>query len=193
MPIPVNRFSHQVAALVATLKRTAPTMGKVRIAQTLARAGLHLAPLTVMRMLRRDVPTPRPPSPSESPDIDLRPPSGRTVIATRANHVWGVDITTFDKRARAARELIIVELNAAQRLRRVVGSWTREGVAGEVCAAEGVGISSRDARPTSPRAGSGFWGVFVRFSAQRLGEPLQRGFLTAVLPAVSSLSALVAR
>jgi transposase InsO family protein len=98
MPAPVNRFSDQVAALVATLKRTAPTMGKVRIAQTLARAGLHLAPITVMRMLRRKVPTPSPPSPQASLEVDLRPPSGRTVVAKHTNHVWGVDITTFDIR-----------------------------------------------------------------------------------------------
>jgi transposase InsO family protein len=70
-------------------------MGKVRIAQTLARAGLHLAPSTVARLLRRNVPAPRPPRPA-SPTVDLAAPLGRTVVAKRPNHVWGVDITTFD-------------------------------------------------------------------------------------------------
>jgi transposase InsO family protein len=92
--VPINRFSDQVAAFVAALKRAAPAMGKVRIAQMLARAGLHLAPITVLRMLRRNVPAPAPPAP---PPLIVAP-SGRTVVATRPDHVWGIDITTFDIR-----------------------------------------------------------------------------------------------
>jgi putative transposase len=92
--VPINRFSDQVAALVAALKRAAPAMGKVRIAQMLAGAGLHLAPTTVRRLLRRDMPAPPPPAP---PPLIVAP-SGRTVVATRPDHVWGIDITTFDIR-----------------------------------------------------------------------------------------------
>jgi hypothetical protein len=48
---PVNRFPDFVAYLVRRLKTLCPTMGKVRIAQVLARAGLHLGSTTVARML----------------------------------------------------------------------------------------------------------------------------------------------
>jgi len=51
MPVPVNRFPELVAYIVRNLKILCPTMGKVRIAQFLARAGLHLGATTVARML----------------------------------------------------------------------------------------------------------------------------------------------
>ena len=44
---PVNRFPDFVDHLVQKLKLSFPAMGKVRIAQLLARAGLHLAVTTV--------------------------------------------------------------------------------------------------------------------------------------------------
>jgi uncharacterized circularly permuted ATP-grasp superfamily protein len=50
---PVNRFPDFVRVLVAELRAVVPTAGKVRIAQLLARAGLHLAPTTVRRMLEQ--------------------------------------------------------------------------------------------------------------------------------------------
>src|SRR5262245_18360244 len=51
LPEPVNRFPDFVGYLVKRLKVLCPRMGKVKIAQILARAGLHLAPTTVLRML----------------------------------------------------------------------------------------------------------------------------------------------
>ena len=51
---PVNRFPDFVAALVQRLKTLCPTMGKVRIANMLARAGLHLGVNTVRRMIQRE-------------------------------------------------------------------------------------------------------------------------------------------
>ena len=48
---PVNRFPDFVAHVVRKLKILCPTMGKVRISQFLARAGLHLGSTTVARML----------------------------------------------------------------------------------------------------------------------------------------------
>ena len=50
---PVNRFPDFVRYIVQRLKTLCPTMGKVKIAQTLARAGLHLGATTVGRMLKR--------------------------------------------------------------------------------------------------------------------------------------------
>ena len=49
---PVNKFPEFVSYLVRRLKTLCPTMGKKKIAQTLARAGLHLGTTTVGRMLK---------------------------------------------------------------------------------------------------------------------------------------------
>jgi transposase-like protein len=51
LPEPVNRFPEFVGYVVRRLQTLCPTLGKVKIAQILARAGLHLAPTTVRRML----------------------------------------------------------------------------------------------------------------------------------------------
>ena len=49
---PVNKFPEFVGYLVRHLKTLCPTMGKKKIAETLARAGLHLGTTTVGRMLK---------------------------------------------------------------------------------------------------------------------------------------------
>jgi hypothetical protein len=51
-PEPVNRFPEFVHYMVRRLKVLCPSMGKKRLAQTLARAGLHLGVTTVRRMLK---------------------------------------------------------------------------------------------------------------------------------------------
>jgi len=56
MAEPVNKFPDFVRYLVRELKALLPAMGKVRIAQVLARAGLHLGATTVGRMLRETEP-----------------------------------------------------------------------------------------------------------------------------------------
>ncbi len=61
-------------------------MGKVKIAQTLCRAGLHLGATTVGRILNE----PLPPKPGLD---DTEECSGRVVTAKYANHVWHVDLT----------------------------------------------------------------------------------------------------
>ena len=55
---PVNRFPDFVRYLVVQLKVLLPRMGKVRIAQVLARAGLHLGVTTVGRILKEEQPMP---------------------------------------------------------------------------------------------------------------------------------------
>ena len=58
---PVNKFPDFVAYIVRRLKVLCPTMGKVKIAQVLCRAGLHLGSTTVQRMLaERSRPAPAP-------------------------------------------------------------------------------------------------------------------------------------
>jgi len=93
--VPVNKFPDFVAAMVTKLKRLFPAMGRRRIAGFLARAGLHIAPTTVRRMLNRK-PAAEPPAPLasvENPDQPLASVKPRTVIANYPNHVWGVDTT----------------------------------------------------------------------------------------------------
>src|SRR2546425_3318579 len=51
LPEPVNRFPEFVGYVVRRLQVLCPALGKVKIAQILARAGLHLAPTTIRRML----------------------------------------------------------------------------------------------------------------------------------------------
>ena len=84
LPEPVNRFPDFVGYLVRRLRVLCPTMGKVKIAQILARAGLHLGPTTVRRMLR-DRPSPRP---------HQAPQTARHITARHPNHLWHVDLTT---------------------------------------------------------------------------------------------------
>ena len=85
-PEPVNKFPAFVAYMVRYLKRTCPTLGKRRIAQMLARAGLHLGATTVGRMLRQ------PPTKDEmAGELPVR--ERGPVGATRPNHIWHVDLT----------------------------------------------------------------------------------------------------
>ena len=87
MDEPVNKFPDFVAYLVRRLKRTCPILGKAKIAQMLARAGLHLGVTTVGRMLKREL---------SSDDVGFELPvaaSGRRVQAKAPNHIWHVDLT----------------------------------------------------------------------------------------------------
>jgi putative transposase len=85
IPQPVNKFPDFVGYLVRRLKALCPSMGKTRIANVLCRAGLHLGPTTVRRMLRENR---KAPSPARSPAI------ARVVTARRPNGVWHADLTT---------------------------------------------------------------------------------------------------
>ena len=81
---PVNKFPDFVAYTVRRLKVLCPSMGKVKIAQVLCRAGLHLGSTTVQRMLL-DRSTPRP--------TPVSSPFSRIVTAKGPNHVWHCDLT----------------------------------------------------------------------------------------------------
>ena len=86
---PVNRFPDFVGYVVRRLKVLCPSMGKVKIAETLARAGLHLGTTTVGRMLQGPNKTFDKPS-AQSCDESA---TGRVVTAKRPNHVWHIDLT----------------------------------------------------------------------------------------------------
>jgi len=83
---PVNRFPDFVRYLVRQLKVLCPEMGKVRIAQVLARAGLHLGATTVARMLRE---TGRP-----ADDVACAiAAKTRRVAARYPGELWHLDLT----------------------------------------------------------------------------------------------------
>jgi transcriptional regulator with XRE-family HTH domain len=84
---PVDRFPDFVHYAVQRLKTLCPAMGKVKIAETLARAGLHLGATTVGRILKEG-PQPAPPQ-AESVAAGKR----RVVTAKYPNHLWHVDLT----------------------------------------------------------------------------------------------------
>ena len=84
---PVNRFPDFVRYVVQRLRTLCPTMGKVKIAQTLARAGLHLGATTVGRMIKEKS---RPMAPAAVAGTNGKP---RIVTARYPGHVWHVDLT----------------------------------------------------------------------------------------------------
>jgi len=106
---PVNKFPDFVTVVVQQLHATVPAMGKVRIAQTLARAGLKLSKTTVGRMLKRplpNAPAPETPKPvitgpaksaeiasSSKPEMGTKPQAARTVTARYPHHVWHIDLS----------------------------------------------------------------------------------------------------
>lgn len=86
MPTPVNRFPDLVRYLVQNLKTLCPMLGKVNIAQFLARAGLHLGVSTVGRILKE--------APASPPKTECRAnDKGRTVTSKYPNHLWQIDLT----------------------------------------------------------------------------------------------------
>ena len=80
---PVNKFPQFVQHCVQRLKTLAPTMGKVKIAQTLARAGLHLA-RPLWDACSRAVKTPPIRLPPPATILLRRQPSVQTLPATRS-------------------------------------------------------------------------------------------------------------
>jgi transposase InsO family protein len=98
LPEPVNRFADAVRHIVRRLKALCPSMGKARIAQMLARAGLHLAATTVGRVLKERGRAPDAHTPAAA-EADVASPEKadaakkRVVTAKYPNHVWHVDLT----------------------------------------------------------------------------------------------------
>jgi len=84
---PVNKFPDFVRYLVKQLKVLLPTMGKARIAQVLARAGLHLGVTTVGRILRETEPMPEDATTREAIEAGV-------VTARHPGDVWHIDLTT---------------------------------------------------------------------------------------------------
>ena len=98
LPNSVNRFPNFVSELANAMKASCPNIGKVRIAQVLARAGLHLSPSTVRRMLKKPVGTPTPPGPQSSSNDSKSGKFDRIVTAKDPGHVWHIDLTIVPTR-----------------------------------------------------------------------------------------------
>ncbi len=81
---PVNKFPDFFRYAVQRLKTLCPTLGKVKMAEILCRAGLHLGTTTVGRILKE---SPRPMPRNASVTI------GHVVTAKKTNHVWHIDLT----------------------------------------------------------------------------------------------------
>jgi putative transposase len=91
---PVNKFPDFVRYIVQRLKILCPALGKVKIAQILARAGLHLGVTTVGRMLKAKDKKAPPSKPESTATAGDSLPSERVVTAKRPNHVWHIDLTS---------------------------------------------------------------------------------------------------
>jgi transposase len=83
--VPVNKFPEFVREVVQRLKTFCPRLGKRKIAETLARAGLHLGGTTVRRMLR-EFPLPKARAAKAEEE--------QAITAKAPNDVWHVDLTT---------------------------------------------------------------------------------------------------
>ena len=85
---PVNKYPDYVRYIIQRLKTLCPTMGKVRMAQVLARAGIHLATSTVGRIVKEE-------SLNNDPNFEVieTEKKDRVVTARYANHVWHVDMS----------------------------------------------------------------------------------------------------
>ncbi len=93
---PVNSFPAFVSDIVLRLQRLAPHIGKLKMAQTLARAGLHISASTIKRMTDRER--------SRGPDLRISAepetkPVVSKIIAPKPNHTWVVDLTVVPTRA----------------------------------------------------------------------------------------------
>ena len=84
--IPVNQFPDFVRYTVQRIKLFCPALGKVKIADKLARAGIHIGKTTVERILREKPATAPEPS---SVDSGKR----RRIVARYPGHTWHADLT----------------------------------------------------------------------------------------------------
>jgi len=90
---PVNRFPDYVGVLVTRLKALCPMFGKVKIAQVLARAGVHFAVSTIKRKLGQDDGST--PDPDTDATVKSEEETDLVVTARYPNHVWHVDLTVM--------------------------------------------------------------------------------------------------
>ena len=89
---PVNKFPDFVKYIVIRLKTLCPTLGKRKIAQILARCGLHLGVTTVKRFLKQK-PSHKPTQANNDIEIFEEETPKRLLKANYPNHLWNVDFS----------------------------------------------------------------------------------------------------
>ncbi|PHS03761.1 MAG: hypothetical protein COA78_17350 [Blastopirellula sp.] len=82
---PVKRFPEFVRYKIQQIKLFCPTIGKVKITETLARAGVHLGKTTVERILQE--------KPIKTPKYTLEETSTCEIVSKYPNHTWHADLT----------------------------------------------------------------------------------------------------
>jgi transposase InsO family protein len=82
----VNRFPDFVRYVVQQIKLFCPTLGKVKIADQLARAGIHIGKTTVQRILKE--------KPAKEPEPSDETGKQSRIVAKYAGHTMHADLTT---------------------------------------------------------------------------------------------------
>ena len=114
--VPVNKFPELVRYIVQQLKALCLSMGKVKIARMLCRAGLHLGKTTVGRILKeKSVPPSSLAANGISPDDEA---AERIVKANYPDHVWHVDLCV-SRRSTASADCDAETCSVGQRLASV--------------------------------------------------------------------------
>ena len=100
LPEKVTRYPDYLRYIVQQFKGFCPILGRRKVADILARTGLHISSSTVRRIVNEppiDPETLEPPSePSDDSfeeSVEEISEKSRTVIANYPNHVWSVDLT----------------------------------------------------------------------------------------------------
>jgi len=83
---PVNRFPDLIRYAVQQIKLFCPTLGKVKIADMLARAGIHIGKTTVGRILKE--------KPAHAPDPDNHSGTQCRIVSKYPGHTLHADLTT---------------------------------------------------------------------------------------------------
>ena len=84
---PVNRFPDFIRHVVQQIKLFCPSLGKVKIAEKLARAGIHIGKTTVGHILKEKPAVGSDPSPSKVAS------KSSCIVSKYANHTWHADTT----------------------------------------------------------------------------------------------------
>jgi transposase-like protein len=84
---PVNRFPDFVRHAVQQIKLFCPSLGKVKIAETLARVGIHIGKTTVGRIIKEKPCGPPEPTPEEDSNKSSR------IVSKYPDHTWHADTT----------------------------------------------------------------------------------------------------
>ncbi|MGD9128362.1 MAG: hypothetical protein PVH19_13375 [Planctomycetia bacterium] len=96
LPQKVTRYPDYLRFIIQQLKSWCPILGKHKIADILARAGLHISASTIRRIVNEPPADPEawdfPDEPDDSFDEET-PNKPCEVIAKYPNHVWSIDLT----------------------------------------------------------------------------------------------------